>query len=78
MKIERTDMKSFIAVSDIISLLNMASGFLAIIFSINQELNIAAILMIIAIVFDSSDGWVARKINRQDELGFGKNIFVLS
>ena len=78
MKIERTDMKSFIAVSDIISLLNMASGFLAIIFSINQELNIAAILMIIAIVFDSSDGWVARKINRQDELGFGKNIDSLS
>ena len=78
MKIESTNMKSFIALSDIISLLNMASGFLAIIFSINQELNIAAILMIIAIMFDSADGWVARKINRQDELGFGKNIDSLS
>lgn len=78
MKIEDTSMKSFLAISDIISLLNMASGFLAIIFSINQELNLAAILMIIAIVFDSGDGWVARKINRQDELGFGKNIDSLS
>ena len=78
MTIENTNMKSFMALSDIISLLNMASGFLAIIFSINQELNIAAILMIIAIMFDSADGWVARKINRQDELGFGKNIDSLS
>ena len=33
MKIESTNMKSFIALSDIISLLNMASGFLSIIFS---------------------------------------------
>lgn len=78
MKIENTDMKSFIALSDIISLLNMASGFLSIICAINHQFTIAAILMIIAIMFDSSDGWVARKINRQDELGFGKNIDSLS
>ncbi len=78
MKIEKTNMKNFIALSDIISLLNMASGFLSIICSINHEFRIAAILMIIAIMFDSSDGWVARKINRQDELGFGKNIDSLS
>lgn len=78
MNIENTNMKSFIAISDIISLLNMASGFLSIICSINHQFTIAAILMIIAIMFDSSDGWVARKINRQDELGFGKNIDSLS
>ncbi len=78
MKIENTNMKSFIALSDIISLLNMTSGFLSMIFSLNNEFNIAAILMIIAIMFDSADGWVARKINRQDELGFGKNIDSLS
>ena len=59
-----TEMKSFIAMSDIISLLNMSSGFLSV--------------MIIAIIFDSSDGWVARKTNRQDDLGFGKNIDSLS
>lgn len=78
MKIEDTHMKNFIALSDIISLCNMISGFLAIIFSINHEFRIAAILMIIAIMFDSTDGWVARKLNRQDELGFGKNIDSLS
>ena len=35
---------------------------------------ISAILMIIAIMFDSVDGWVARKINRNDALKFGQNI----
>jgi archaetidylserine synthase len=73
-----TDMKSFIAISDIISLLNMSSGFLSIVSSINHNFELAAILMIIAIIFDSSDGWVARKTNRQDDLGFGKNIDSLS
>lgn len=73
-----TNMKSFIAISDIISLLNMCSGFLAIICSINKNFELAAILMIIAIIFDSIDGWVARKTNRQDDLGFGKNIDSLS
>ena len=73
-----TDMKSFIAISDIISLLNMSSGFIAIICSINSDFKLAAIFMLIAIIFDSTDGWVARKTNRQDELGFGKNIDSLS
>ena len=73
-----TNMKSFIAISDIISLLNMCSGFLAIISSINNNFELAAILMIIAIIFDSIDGWVARKTNRKDDLGFGKNIDSLS
>ena len=44
----------------------------------NKNFELAAILMIIAIIFDSCDGWVARKINRQDDLGFGKNIDSLS
>ena len=78
MKDMNTEMKSFIAISDIVSLLNMTSGFLAVISSINNNLNLAAILMIIAIIFDSIDGWVARKTNRHDELGFGKNIDSLS
>ncbi|WP_405293290.1 archaetidylserine synthase [Methanobrevibacter sp.] len=74
----QTEMKSFIALSDIISLLNMSSGFLSIISSINHNFELAAILMLVAIMFDSVDGWVARKINRQDDLGFGKNIDSLS
>lgn len=73
-----TKMKSFIAISDAISLLNMSSGFLSILSSINHDFKLAATLMLIAIMFDSVDGWVARKTNRQDELGFGKNIDSLS
>ena len=78
MEIEKTNIQNFIAPSDIISLLNMSSGFLSILCSINNYFELSAILMIIAIMFDSTDGWVARKTNRNDSLGFGKNIDSLS
>ena len=78
MKNCETKIKNFIAISDIISLLNMCSGFLAIICSMNSNFKLASLLMIIAIIFDSADGWVARKTNRKDDLGFGKNIDSLS
>lgn len=78
MKIEDTNIKKFIAISDVISLLNMSCGFLSIVSSINHNLELAALLMLFAIMFDSVDGWVARKANRNDKLGFGKNIDSLS
>ncbi|MBQ2654412.1 MAG: archaetidylserine synthase [Methanobrevibacter sp.] len=78
MKIEDTKIKNFIAISDIISLLNMTCGFFSVLSSINHNFELAALLMIFAIMFDSVDGWVARKTNRQDTLGFGKNIDSLS
>ena len=78
MSITDTKMSSFIAISDVISLLNMSSGFLSVISSVNHNFELSAILMIVAIMFDSIDGWVARKTNRQDDLGFGKNIDSLS
>ena len=68
MKIEDTNIKNFIAISDIISLLNMSCGFLSILNSINHNFEIAAIFMIFALMFDSVDGWVARKTKRQDSL----------
>ena len=78
MEIEITDIQSFVAISDLISLLNMSSGFLSIILAINHFFELSALLMIVAIMFDSADGWVARKTNRNDSLGFGKNIDSLS
>ena len=78
MKIEDTNIKKFIAISDIISLSNMTCGFFSVLSSINHNFELAALLMIFAIMFDSVDGWVARKTNRQDTLGFGKNIDSLS
>lgn len=78
MKIEDTNIRKFIAISDIISLSNMSCGFLSVLSSMNHNFELAALLMIFAIMFDSVDGWVARKTNRQDTLGFGKNIDSLS
>lgn len=78
MAIDKTNMKCFIAISDIVSLLNMSSGFMSIIQSFNHNFELAATFMILAIIFDSVDGWVARKTKRRDELGFGKNIDSLS
>jgi archaetidylserine synthase len=78
MEIKKTNIGHFVAISDFISLSNMASGFLSILCSINHEFELAAFLMILAIVFDSTDGWVARKTNRNDIYGFGKNIDSLS
>lgn len=78
MTLKSTKIESFIALSDVISLLNMTSGFLSIISSINHDFFLASVFMLIALMFDSVDGWVARKINRNDEFGFGKNIDSLS
>ena len=78
MKLQSTKIQSFFAISDGISLMNMLCGFISILFAINHNFNASAILMIIAIMFDSVDGWVARKINRNDEFKFGQNIDSLS
>jgi archaetidylserine synthase len=73
-----TEIQSFIAISDLISLMNMCSGFISIIMSINHNFYLASIFMIFSLLFDSVDGWIARKTNRNDEYGFGKNIDSLS
>lgn len=73
-----TKIESFVAISDLVSLMNMASGFLSIIMSVKQDFFLASILMIFSLLFDSIDGWVARKTNRVDEYEFGKNIDSLS
>ncbi|OWT33148.1 CDP-diacylglycerol--serine O-phosphatidyltransferase [Methanobrevibacter sp. 87.7] len=78
MKIKKTGMEHFIAIPDFISLGNMSSGFLSIICAINNNLNLATIFIILAIIFDSIDGWTARKVCRNDIYGFGKNIDSLS
>ena len=73
-----TKIQDFIAISDIVSLMNMSSGFLSVVISINHNFYLASICMIFSLLFDSVDGWVARKTNRIDEYEFGKNIDSLS
>ena len=46
--------------------------------SINHNFYLASIFMIFSLLFDSVDGWIARKTNRNDKYGFGKNIDSLS
>ena len=74
MKKVNTKIRSFMAIPDGISLFNMICGFISLISSINHDLKTACLFMLAAIIFDSIDGWIARKTNRCDELGFGKNI----
>ena len=71
-------MQNFVGLSDLVSLMNMSCGFLSILMSINHNFYYAAIFMILSLLFDSIDGWVARKTNRLDEYEFGKNIDSLS
>ncbi|MBX7076643.1 MAG: archaetidylserine synthase [Methanobacteriaceae archaeon] len=74
MQLENTGILNFIKIPDIISSLNMIFGFIAILMAFNNYFTLSAICIIIAIIFDSIDGWVARKLGRDDSLGFGKNI----
>lgn len=63
-----------VALADLVSFLNASFGFLAIIMAAKGELVLAAQFILIAVIFDSVDGWVARKTKRVDQVGFGKNV----
>ncbi len=68
------NIRNCVSIPDFVSLLNASSGILAIFLTLFGEYFIAAQLMILAIIFDSTDGWIARKLNRFDGSDFGKNI----
>lgn len=74
MRLKSVGMGYFLAVSDAISILNLAFGFLAILMVMDGHLTYASVCILLAVVFDSVDGWVSRKLNRVDPLGFGMNI----
>ena len=74
MRLKSVGMGYFLAVPDIISILNLVFGFLAILMVMDNHLTYAASCILVAVVFDSIDGWVSRKLNRDDPFGFGKNI----
>ena len=72
------NIKSFTSIADIVSIANASSGFLSIVMVTTGNFVLAAKFMLLAVVFDALDGWVARKLNREDEVGFGKNVDSLS
>ena len=54
---------------NIITLLNLLCGSIAVLFAVNGELVITAVFVFLGIFFDFFDGLVARKLNVQSELG---------
>ncbi|MGL6298890.1 MAG: CDP-alcohol phosphatidyltransferase family protein [Methanobacteriaceae archaeon] len=77
-KLKNVGITSFLKIPDLLSILNAVFGFLSITMVIDSNFILAAMFMIVALIFDSVDGWVARKTGRDDSLGFGKNIDSLS
>ena len=72
------NMKKYLGYADLVSMGNASFGFLSIIMVLNGYLAVAAQFMLVAVIFDSLDGWVARKTKRVDKFGFGENIDSLS
>lgn len=72
------NIKDYMAPADLFSLINASFGFLAIILIIMGNLDLAAKFILLAVIFDGVDGWVARKTKRVDRFGFGKNVDSLS
>ncbi len=56
-------------IPNILTLLNLLSGTIAVIFAVNNELELAAYLVFLGIFFDFFDGFAARLLNVQGELG---------
>lgn len=72
------NIRSYTSIADLVSIANASSGFLSIVMISMGNFMLAAKFMLLAVIFDAMDGWVARKLNREDECGFGKNIDSLS
>lgn len=56
-------------IPNLLTLLNLLSGTIAVIFAVNNELEIAAYFVFLGIFFDFFDGFAARIFNVQGELG---------
>ena len=74
MRLKSVGMGYFLAIPDVISILNLVFGFLAILMVLDNHMTYASLCILVAVVFDSVDGWVSRKLDRDDKFGFGKNI----
>ncbi len=55
--------------ANVVTLLNIIFGSLSLVFTLNQDYKTAAILILLAVVMDSVDGRVARKLNAESEMG---------
>ena len=63
-------------VPNIVTLANLLLGVISLTYTMNQEYNVAAILILISVVLDGMDGKIARKLDV--ETNFGKELDSLS
>jgi CDP-diacylglycerol--serine O-phosphatidyltransferase len=70
------EIQSFLKKADILTVLNIVFGFAAMILISHHQLNIAARLILVAIVADGFDGYLARKTMTESD--FGMNFDSLS
>ncbi|MFC1691445.1 CDP-diacylglycerol--serine O-phosphatidyltransferase [Nanoarchaeota archaeon] len=69
MKNKDTSLLHLTKLPDIITLLNLICGVLAIFFSFNKNISIAVYLIFAAVIFDFLDGKIARLTKRKGNLG---------
>ncbi|MAG39117.1 CDP-diacylglycerol--serine O-phosphatidyltransferase [Candidatus Woesearchaeota archaeon] len=55
--------------ANFLTLMNLTAGFLTIVFSINKNFSVAAIILLIAVFLDYLDGKVARMLNVESYMG---------
>ncbi|MBU5575063.1 MAG: CDP-diacylglycerol--serine O-phosphatidyltransferase [Candidatus Aenigmarchaeota archaeon] len=71
-KTDEFRIQKFVKFIDIFSISNTLIGFLSIIYMIRENFHNACILLFIAVILDSLDGFISRKFKKSTE--FGKNI----
>ncbi|MFW6083197.1 MAG: CDP-alcohol phosphatidyltransferase family protein [Thermoplasmatota archaeon] len=69
------DKNKNLSYADLITLTNALLGFLAITYIIDGMLMISSILLLLCILLDGADGWVARRLNVEHELGAYLDVF---
>ena len=67
--IDHTIKKLKMQLANILTLLNLSLGGFAILFVLNDQLNLSLLLIFLAALADRFDGMVARKLNIESELG---------
>ncbi|MFC1741858.1 CDP-diacylglycerol--serine O-phosphatidyltransferase [Nanoarchaeota archaeon] len=66
---ENFSMLRLIEFPHILTMLNLMSGIISILFALSREFEIACIFMLIAVFFDFIDGRIARYMDKVSELG---------
>jgi len=68
-ELRRGGVRLFFTIPNIFTLLNLVSGFISIYFAVMSNYMLSFALILIAVVFDGLDGFVARKLNAANDFG---------